>query len=92
MPTDGADFKRRVKYHGRTYTEIKTGADLDTVVQFSSAGLAREILGDNQIPAFKESILATVDCLLGLFSRSRTDHNPWNTSSKKSIQEFSARN
>lgn len=72
MPTDGADFKRRVKYHGRTYTEIKTGTDVGTVAQFSCAGLAREILGDNPIPAFRELILATVDCHQGIFSRDRS--------------------
>lgn len=71
MPTDGADFKRRVKYHGRTYTEIKNGSDVATVSLFGTAGLSREILGDNPISGYKELIQATVDCLSGIFSRDR---------------------
>ena len=38
-----------MKYHGRTYTEIKNGSDVATVALFGTAGLAREILGDNPI-------------------------------------------
>ena len=37
MATDGADFKRRVKYHGKTYTGIKNGSTLEV------AGLARKL-------------------------------------------------
>jgi len=65
MSTDGADFKRRVKYHGRTYIEIKNGSDVVTVALFGTLGLAREILGDNQISGYRELIQATVDCLSG---------------------------
>lgn len=71
MPTDGADFKRRVKYHGRTYTEIKNGSDVATVALFGTAGLAREILGDNPISGYRGLINATVDCLSGIFSSDR---------------------
>jgi len=71
MPTDGADFKRRVKYHGKTYTEIKNGSDVASVAIFSTAGLAREILGDNPIPAFRTMVEATVECLQGILSGDR---------------------
>lgn len=71
MPTDGADFKRRVKYHGRTYTEIKNGSDVATVALFGTAGLAREILGDNPIPAFRAMVQAAVDCLQDVLSGDR---------------------
>lgn len=71
MPTDGADFKRRVKYHGQTYTEIKNGSDVATVALFGTAGLAREILGDNRIPAFQAMVQTTVECLQGVFSCDR---------------------
>jgi hypothetical protein len=71
MPTDGADFKRRVKYHGRTYTEIKNGSDVTTIALFGTAGLAREILGDNPIPAFRAMVQATVDCLQDVLSGDR---------------------
>jgi hypothetical protein len=71
MPTDGADFKRRVKYHGQTYTEIKNGSDVATVALFGTAGLVREILGDNPIPAFRAMVLATVECLEGVLSGDR---------------------
>jgi hypothetical protein len=71
MPTDGADFKRRVKYHGQTYNEIKNGSDVATVALFGTAGLAREILGDNPIPAYRAMVLATVDCLQGVLSGDR---------------------
>jgi hypothetical protein len=71
MPTDGADFKRRVKYHGRTYIEIKNGSDVATVALIGTAGLAREILGDNPIPAFRDMVLATVDCLQSLLREDR---------------------
>lgn len=71
MPTDGADFKRRVKYHGQTYTEIKNGSDVATVALYGTAGLAREILGDNPIPAFHAMVLTTVECLEGVLSGDR---------------------
>lgn len=71
MPTDGADFKRRVKYHGKTYTEIKSGSDEATVANYGTAGLARELLGDNPISAYRQCVLATVDCLEGIFARDR---------------------
>jgi hypothetical protein len=69
MATDGADFKRRVKYHGRTYTEIKNGSDLETISDVSVAGLARELAGDNPLHGFKELVLATADCLQSVFAR-----------------------
>lgn len=72
MPTDGADFKRRVRYHGRTYTEIKNGSDVATVASFSVAGLARELLGDNPLPGFRKLVLATVESLQGIFGRDRS--------------------
>lgn len=71
MPTDGADFKRRVKYHGQTYTEIKKGSDVGTVALFGTAGLARELRGDNPIPAFRAMVLATAECLQGVLSGDR---------------------
>lgn len=75
MPTDGADFKRRVKYHGRTYIEIKNGSDIATATQFGTAGLAREILGDNPISGYRELVQATVDCLSGILpTQQQTAH------------------
>lgn len=71
MPTDGAEFVRRVKYHGKTYIEIKNGSDVATVALYGTAGLAREILGDNPIPAFQAMVQATVECLQGVFSCDR---------------------
>ena len=38
MAIDRADFKRRAKYHGKTYTGIKNGSTLEVV-----AGLARKL-------------------------------------------------
>jgi hypothetical protein len=69
MATDGADFKRRVKYHGKTYTEIKNGSALEVVAGFSVAGLARELAGENPILGFGEMVDATVDCLPGILAR-----------------------
>lgn len=69
MATDGAEFKRRVKYHGKTYTEIKNGSTLEVVAGFSVAGLARELAGENQIFGFGEMVKATVDCLQGILAR-----------------------
>jgi hypothetical protein len=60
-----------VKYHGRTYIEIKNGSDVATVALFGTAGLAREILGDNPITGYRELITTTVDCLSGIFSSDR---------------------
>ena len=67
MATYGADFKRRVKYHGLTYTEIKNGSDLATIAAVSVAGLARELSGNNAIPGFRELVLTAVDCLQSIF-------------------------
>lgn len=69
MATDGADFKRRVKYHGKTYTEIAKGSTLEIVAGFSVAGLARELSGENPIFGFGEMVKTTVDCLQGIFGR-----------------------
>jgi len=69
MATDGAEFKRRVKYHGRTYTEIKNGSDLEVIADFSVAGLARELSGDNPLQSFRELVMATADCLQGILAR-----------------------
>lgn len=67
MATDGAEFKRRVRYHGRSYTEIKNGSTLEVIADFSVAGLARELGGENPPHGFREIVLATVDCLQGIF-------------------------
>lgn len=69
MATDGADFKRRVKYHGKTYTEIKKVSPLEVVAGSSVAGLARELAGENPICGFSEMVNATVDCLQGILAR-----------------------
>lgn len=71
MATDGAEFKRRVKYHGRTYTEIKDGSTLEVIADFSVAGLARELGGENPIHGFREMVAATVDCLQGILASDR---------------------
>ena len=68
MATDGAEFKRRVKYHGRTYTAIKDGSTLEVIADFSVAGMARELGGENPLHGFWEMLLATVDCLQGILA------------------------
>ena len=69
MATDGAEFKRRVKYHGKTYVELKKGSSLEVVAGFSVAGLARELAGENPIFGLSEMVKATVDCLQGILAR-----------------------
>ncbi|MEO5916078.1 MAG: hypothetical protein ABIS50_17715 [Luteolibacter sp.] len=69
MATDGAEFKRRVKYHGRTYTAIKDGSTLEVIADFSVAGMARELSGENPLHGFREMLMATVDCLQGILAR-----------------------
>lgn len=68
MATDGAEFKRRVKYHGRTYTEIKNGSDMDVVADCSVAGLARELGGENPPQGFRDLVLATAECLQSILA------------------------
>lgn len=72
MPTDGADFKRRVKYHGKTYTEIKNGSDAATIALYATAGLARELLGDNPIVGYHGMIQIATQSLTGIFSSHRS--------------------
>lgn len=69
MATDGAEFKRRVKYHGRTYIEIKNGSTPEVIADFSVAGLARELNGENPLHGFRELLLAAVDCVQGILAR-----------------------
>lgn len=69
MATDGAEFKRRVKYHGKTYTEIKKGSTLEVVAGFSVAGLARELAAENPLFGFREMVKTTVECLQGILAR-----------------------
>lgn len=69
MATDGAEFKRRVKYHGLTYTEIKIGSGIDVIADVSVAGLGRELGGDNALHGLRDLVLCAADCLQGIFAR-----------------------
>ena len=73
MATDGAEFKRRVKYHGLTYTEIKNGSGIDVIADViadvSVAGLGRELGGDNALHGLRDLVLCAADCLQGIFAR-----------------------
>lgn len=56
MPTDGADFGRRVHCYGIVYTAVKQGADCTEVAELAVAGVERDIRRDRGVPSFKELV------------------------------------
>jgi hypothetical protein len=71
MPTDGSNFKRRLKFHGKTYTELRNGSHIDVVAAVSAAGLGRELAGDNPVKSLKTLVDVTIDCVSSIWARDR---------------------
>ena len=69
MATAGAEFKRRVKFQGLTYTEIENGSGVDVSADVSVAGLGRELGGDHALHGLRDLALCAADGLQGIFAR-----------------------
>jgi hypothetical protein len=62
MPTDGADFGRRVHCYGIACTAAVKGADCAEAADLAVAGLERDVRRSRGVPSFKElvALLANV--------------------------------
>jgi len=69
MPTDGANYPKRVKLYGRVYRIATDGAPVCEVAAMGAAGIARDLCS-NPIPWLKAAIQACQEHDKGLF---RTD-------------------
>lgn len=71
MPTDGSDYKRRLKFHGLTYTELRNGSETSVIGDVSSACLGRELAGDNPLRSLKPLLDTAISCLESLWASDR---------------------